>query len=127
MNGPVYVDNSPERDDGNNNDNSDSIAYDYNCKQAQNSFSGTNGNNQKCSTSGNCENVENSSIEDLINKVTPTLGTLDLLKEIPAPATTSPKNGVMNAHKYGEFSVSLTKVRSLQASRSSLDGYFIAD
>ena len=111
MNGPVYVDNSPERDDGNNNDNSDSISYDNICKQDQNSFSGTNGNNQKCSTSGNCENVEKSSIEDLINKVTPTLGTLDLLKGIPA--TTSPKNGVMNGHKYGEFSVSLTKVSNI--------------
>ena len=105
MNGPVYVDNSPERENSNNGA-SDNTTDNINSKPTHNKFNLSEENNSSYCKSENGE----VSIEHLIAKVTPTLGTLDLLKEIPVQVPNNQGNVGLNAQKYGEFSVCIKKV-----------------
>lgn len=108
MNGPVYVDNSPEREHSNN-DTSDNTTNNINSKQICNTFNVPEENNLSYNKSENGESLS-TSVENLITKVTPTLGTLDLLKEIPAQVPNNPSNVGLNVQQYGEFSVCIKKV-----------------
>ena len=98
INGPVYVDNSPEREQENNElDCDDNMSHDYSDSFKEN-FNTVN--------EIDANNKTNRSERNLLQK----LGTLDLLKEIPAQVTAQNRNRLSNSECYGEFSINIKKV-----------------
>ena len=98
INGPVYVDNSPEREQENNElDYDDNMSRDYSdsFKENFNTVNEIDANNKSTRSERN-----------YLQK----LGTLDLLKEIPAQVTAQNRNRLSNPESYGEFSINIKKV-----------------
>lgn len=110
VNGPVYVDNSPEREnDVNEADKKvENKSFQVLCNKAhfpQNRDSEVSGLlPTQCSSSESSNN----------NVSAPNLGTLDLLREIPLKSTNSQPNEALkisnNTQQYGEFVVRIKKV-----------------
>ena len=98
VNGPVYVDNSPEREEE---------------SRLTDNISG----NYKDSTKENFNRINEADVSNIsltkINKHILEIGSLDLLKEIPAQVTPRYINGESISEKYGEFSIKIKKVMFL--------------
>ena len=98
VNGPVYVDNSPEREEE---------------SRLTDNISG----NYKDSTKENFNKINEADVSNIsltkINKHILEIGSLDLLKEIPAQVTPRYTNGESISEKYGEFSIKIKKVMFL--------------
>ena len=108
INGPVYVDNSPERDEDKRLAHIDDIIPSDKDSLKEN-FNTIN-EIESSKTTADEERVYFSSKitngKDHMQKI----GTLDLLKEIPTTGTTLTSNGETSPEKYGEFSINIKKV-----------------
>ena len=105
-NGPVYVDNSPEREDGRDketiNIEADTLSGMYNTINVL--------QNDKISPSsivGDEMMISN----DHSHNGSQSLGTLDLLREIPAQTPNAQNFENVKAQQYGEFTITIRKVR----------------
>ena len=109
INGPVYVDTSPERDEEKRptnieimpSDNRDSFKENFN----------TINEIQSRKTTTDCEQLHFPVKTEKGNHMNQKLGTLDILKEIPTKNTKPTSIEESSPENYGEFSINIKKVR----------------